>query len=115
MHMHTHTHTHTLSLSLPHTHAHTHTRTHAPPTHPQSLPYKLDPKTGLVDMDRLEEKALEFRPRLIICGGSAYSRDWCGARAARARGLATRGPRLSFRARARSGELVLPLKAALPI
>jgi len=43
----------------------------------QSLPYKLDPRTGLVDMDRLEEKALEYRPRLIICGGSAYSRDWC--------------------------------------
>jgi hypothetical protein len=42
----------------------------------QSLPYKLDPATGLVDMDRLEEKALEYRPRLIICGGSAYSRDW---------------------------------------
>lgn len=42
----------------------------------QSLPYKLDPKTGLVDMDKLEEKALEYRPRLIICGGSAYSRDW---------------------------------------
>ncbi|GBF90374.1 serine hydroxymethyltransferase [Raphidocelis subcapitata] len=41
-----------------------------------SLPYKLDPTTGLVDMDKLEEKALEFRPRLIICGGSAYSRDW---------------------------------------
>ena len=44
----------------------------------QSLPYKLNPQTGLVDMDKLEEKALEYRPRLIICGGSAYSRDWCG-------------------------------------
>jgi glycine hydroxymethyltransferase len=46
----------------------------------QSLPYKLDPATGLVDMDKLEEKALEFRPKLIICGGSAYSRDWDYAR-----------------------------------
>jgi glycine/serine hydroxymethyltransferase len=44
---------------------------------PQSFPYKLDPATGLVDMDKLEERATEYRPRLIICGGSAYSRDWC--------------------------------------
>jgi glycine hydroxymethyltransferase len=28
-------------------------------------------------MDKLEERATEYRPRLIICGGSAYSRDWC--------------------------------------
>ncbi|KAK9817163.1 hypothetical protein WJX72_010560 [[Myrmecia] bisecta] len=42
----------------------------------ESLPYKLDPKTGLIDYDKLEEKALDFRPRLIICGGSAYPREW---------------------------------------
>ncbi|KAL1548103.1 Serine hydroxymethyltransferase 4 [Salvia divinorum] len=42
----------------------------------ESLPYKVDPKTGYIDYDRLEEKALDFRPRLIICGGSAYPRDW---------------------------------------
>ena len=42
----------------------------------ESLPYKLDPKTGCVDMDRLEEKATEFRPKMIICGASAYPRDW---------------------------------------
>lgn len=24
----------------------------------------------------MEEKALDFRPKLIICGGSAYPRDW---------------------------------------
>ncbi|KAF8056339.1 SHM4 [Scenedesmus sp. PABB004] len=46
----------------------------------ESLPYKLDPKTGLVDYDRLEEKALEFRPRLLIAGGSAYAREWDYAR-----------------------------------
>jgi len=42
----------------------------------ESLPYKLDPQTGLIDYDRLEEKALEYRPKMIICGGSAYSREW---------------------------------------
>jgi glycine hydroxymethyltransferase len=31
-------------------------------------------------MDRLEEKALEYRPKLIVCGGSAYSREWPYAR-----------------------------------
>lgn len=34
------------------------------------------PQTGLVDYDKLEEKALEFRPKLIIAGGSAYTREW---------------------------------------
>ncbi|KAK4404052.1 Serine hydroxymethyltransferase 4 [Sesamum angolense] len=42
----------------------------------ESLPYKVDSKTGYIDYDRLEEKAMDFRPRLIICGGSAYPRDW---------------------------------------
>ena len=42
----------------------------------ESLPYKVNSTTGFIDYDRLEEKALDFRPRLIICGGSAYPRDW---------------------------------------
>ncbi|THG13977.1 serine hydroxymethyltransferase 4-like [Camellia sinensis] len=42
----------------------------------ESLPYKVDPNTGYIDYDRLEEKAMDFRPKLIICGGSAYPRDW---------------------------------------
>ncbi|WIA14942.1 hypothetical protein OEZ85_001653 [Tetradesmus obliquus] len=42
----------------------------------ESLPYKLNPVTGLVDYEKLEEKALEFRPKLIIAGGSAYAREW---------------------------------------
>lgn len=46
----------------------------------ESLPYKLDAKTGYVDLDRLEEKAMEFRPKMIICGASAYPRDWDYAR-----------------------------------
>jgi len=31
---------------------------------------------GLVDYDMLEEKARTVKPKLIICGASAYSRDW---------------------------------------
>lgn len=42
----------------------------------ESLPYKVDYNTGYIDYDKLEEKALDFRPRMIICGGSAYPRDW---------------------------------------
>lgn len=37
-------------------------------------------ETGLVDYDMLEAKAREVNPRLIICGASAYSRDWDYAR-----------------------------------
>ena len=42
----------------------------------QSLPYQVDPKTGLIDYDFLEKQAGLFKPRLLICGGSAYPRDW---------------------------------------
>jgi hypothetical protein len=33
-------------------------------------------QSGYVDMDKLEEKAMEYRPKMIICGASAYPRDW---------------------------------------
>uniref|UniRef100_A0A0A9DKE8 Serine hydroxymethyltransferase n=1 Tax=Arundo donax TaxID=35708 RepID=A0A0A9DKE8_ARUDO len=46
----------------------------------ESLPYKVSSDTGYVDYARLEEKAMDFRPKLIICGGSAYPRDWDYAR-----------------------------------
>nr|CAD1820264.1 unnamed protein product [Ananas comosus var. bracteatus] len=46
----------------------------------ESLPYKVSAATGYIDYDKLEEKALDFRPKLIICGGSAYPRDWDYAR-----------------------------------
>lgn len=36
--------------------------------------------TGLVDYETLEKKARELKPKLIICGASAYSRDWDYAR-----------------------------------
>lgn len=32
--------------------------------------------TGLVDYDMMEQLAIQHRPKLIICGASAYSRDW---------------------------------------
>ena len=38
--------------------------------------YGLDPETGLVDYDDMERKALEYKPKLIIGGASAYSREW---------------------------------------
>jgi glycine hydroxymethyltransferase len=42
--------------------------------------YGVRAEDGLVDYDALEQKALEVKPRLIICGASAYSRDWDYAR-----------------------------------
>ncbi|MBQ9311286.1 MAG: serine hydroxymethyltransferase [Bacteroidales bacterium] len=38
--------------------------------------YGLDPETGRVDYDAMEAKARECRPKLIIGGASAYSREW---------------------------------------
>ena len=40
------------------------------------VPYGLDPETGRIDYDEMERKALEHRPKLIIGGASAYSREW---------------------------------------
>ncbi|KAK9930634.1 hypothetical protein M0R45_027668 [Rubus argutus] len=45
-----------------------------------SLPYKVNPRTGLIDYDKLEEKALDYRPKILICGGSSYPREWDYAR-----------------------------------
>lgn len=38
--------------------------------------YGVEADSGLIDMDKVEAKALEVKPKLIICGASAYSRDW---------------------------------------
>ena len=46
----------------------------------ESMPYRLDESTGLVDYDALEKSATLFRPKLIIAGASAYSRDFDFAR-----------------------------------
>lgn len=42
--------------------------------------YAVTKETGLVDYEMLEAKAHEVKPKLIICGASAYSRDWDYAR-----------------------------------
>mmetsp|Transcript_46919 Transcript_46919/g.101989 ORF Transcript_46919/g.101989 Transcript_46919/m.101989 type:complete len:483 (+) Transcript_46919:88-1536(+) len=40
----------------------------------ESMPYRLDEDTGLIDYDELEKFAMRYRPKLIVCGASAYSR-----------------------------------------
>ena len=42
--------------------------------------YGVVKETGLIDYDTLEEKARTYKPKLIFCGASAYSRDWDYAR-----------------------------------
>lgn len=42
--------------------------------------YGVKKETGLIDYEMLEEKARSLRPKMIICGASAYSRDWDYAR-----------------------------------
>jgi glycine hydroxymethyltransferase len=46
----------------------------------QAFFYGVEQETGLIDWDKVEMTALKERPRLIICGASAYSRDWDYAR-----------------------------------
>lgn len=45
-----------------------------------AIDYSLNEETGRVDYDELEQKAREERPKLIIAGASAYSREWDYAR-----------------------------------
>jgi len=40
----------------------------------ETLPYRLDENTGLIDYKKLEEMATLYRPKIIIAGTSAYSR-----------------------------------------
>lgn len=42
--------------------------------------YGVEKETGLIDYKQLEETALREKPKVIICGASAYSRDWDYAR-----------------------------------
>ena len=42
--------------------------------------YGVEKETGIIDMDKVEAKAIQEKPKLIICGASAYSRDWDYAR-----------------------------------
>jgi len=41
-----------------------------------AVSYGLDPETGYIDYDKMEQTALECKPKLIIGGASAYSREW---------------------------------------
>jgi glycine hydroxymethyltransferase len=38
--------------------------------------YGVEEETGLIDMDKVEATALKEQPKMIICGASAYARDW---------------------------------------
>jgi len=41
----------------------------------ESMPYKVDPKTGLIDYDELSRTSKIFRPKIIVAGISCYSRN----------------------------------------
>lgn len=42
----------------------------------QAIGYELNEKTGLLDYDKISDLAKKEKPKLIITGASAYSRDW---------------------------------------
>jgi len=42
----------------------------------ESFPYQVDPTSGLIDYDQLARDAGLFKPAMVICGGSAYPRDY---------------------------------------
>jgi len=42
----------------------------------ESLPYRVHPETGLINYEEMEAQAMLFRPKMLICGASAYPRDW---------------------------------------
>merc|ERR1712086_898312 len=42
----------------------------------ESLPYRVNKTTGIVDYEMLDRDAGLFKPALIVCGGSAYPREW---------------------------------------
>ncbi|KAI8912751.1 serine hydroxymethyltransferase [Gorgonomyces haynaldii] len=46
----------------------------------ESFPYQVDMKTGYINYERLEENAALYRPKMIICGASAYPQEWDYAR-----------------------------------
>jgi len=42
----------------------------------RAVSYKLDEKTGRVDYDAMEKEAMKEKPKLLVGGASAYSREW---------------------------------------
>ena len=43
-------------------------------TYFESFPYRVDPKTGIIDYDTLEKNAILYRPKILVAGTSAYCR-----------------------------------------
>ena len=46
----------------------------------ESMPYRVDSSTGLIDYNEMAKLAELFKPKLLIAGASAYPRDWDYAR-----------------------------------
>ncbi|GAA5221129.1 serine hydroxymethyltransferase [Membranihabitans marinus] len=42
----------------------------------RAVHYGVEKETGIIDMNKVREKAIAAQPKLIICGASAYARDW---------------------------------------
>jgi len=42
----------------------------------KAVAYQVEQESGVIDYDKMEEKALAIKPKLLIAGASAYSRDW---------------------------------------
>ena len=42
----------------------------------QSHFYGVESDTGVIDYNKVRTKAISIKPKMIICGASAYSRDW---------------------------------------
>ena len=42
----------------------------------KAVAYQVEQESGTIDYDKMEEKALALKPKLLIAGASAYSRDW---------------------------------------
>jgi len=42
----------------------------------ESFPYRLNEETGMINYEEMEDLATRYRPKIIVCGGSAYSRHW---------------------------------------
>jgi len=38
--------------------------------------YGVEKETGVIDYNKVRDQALKIKPKMIICGASAYSRDW---------------------------------------
>ena len=38
--------------------------------------YGVEKETGRIDYDKVEAKAMEVKPKMLICGASSYVRDW---------------------------------------